>query len=194
MADGRSLAAVPLLRGHELDRAVAVLMHVPVHECRRPLAGLLLAGKGPAGVVGPVFGGAEHRLGVVIIVRHARAREGAQHAQLLQPHLQRGGAHGAAIVGVQDQPLPAALADPLPDASPADQIGRDLGLLPLGDVPGDDLAAPDVDHQIEVQPHPPHAGGQVGDVPAPELIGAVSMPSGNGPGLLGGLARPRRCT
>jgi len=32
MAYGRSLAAVPLLRCHEPDGAVAVLMHVPGHE------------------------------------------------------------------------------------------------------------------------------------------------------------------
>ncbi len=38
MAVGRSLATVPLLRGHESDRAVAVLMHGPVHECFRQLA------------------------------------------------------------------------------------------------------------------------------------------------------------
>ena len=56
VADRRGLAAVPLLRRDEPDGAVAVLMDVPVHECRRPLAGLLLAGKGPTGVVGPVLG------------------------------------------------------------------------------------------------------------------------------------------
>jgi hypothetical protein len=32
VTDGSSLAAVPLLRGHEPDGAVAVLMHVPGHE------------------------------------------------------------------------------------------------------------------------------------------------------------------
>lgn len=54
LADVRGLAAVPVLRGDEPDGAVAILMEVPAHECRYPLAGLLLAGKGPPGVVGPV--------------------------------------------------------------------------------------------------------------------------------------------
>jgi hypothetical protein len=175
---------LPLLRGHEPDGAVAVFMHVPVHECRRPLAGLFLAGKGPTGVVGPVFGRAEQRLGVGVVVRHPWPGEGAQYPQLLQPHLQRGGAHGAAVVGVQDQPALALLADALPDAGPADQIRGQLGILALVDVPGDDLAAPDVDHQVEVEPYAPHAGGQVGDVPAPELIGPISTPPGHRTRLL----------
>ena len=42
----RSFAAA---EGHESGRAVEVLIHVPAHDCLRPLAGLLLAGKGPAG-------------------------------------------------------------------------------------------------------------------------------------------------
>jgi hypothetical protein len=68
LADGNGLAALPLQRRHEFDRAVAVLMAIPVHECRRPLAGLLLSGKGFAGVVGLVFGGAKQRLGVGVVV------------------------------------------------------------------------------------------------------------------------------
>lgn len=59
LADGTGLAAVALLRRDELDAAVAVLVDVPLHERRSPLAGLFLAGKGPAGVVRPVFGRAE---------------------------------------------------------------------------------------------------------------------------------------
>lgn len=57
VANGWSLAAVPQVRGREFDRTVAMLMHVPVDECSRPLAGLILAGKGPTGVLRPVFAG-----------------------------------------------------------------------------------------------------------------------------------------
>ena len=85
---------------------------------------------------------------------------------------------------MQDQPALALLADPLPDAGPADQISGQRGVLTILDVPGDDLAAPDVDHQIEVEPHAPHTGGQVGDVPAPELVGAISTPPGHRARLL----------
>jgi len=59
LADGAGLAAVALLRRDEVDAAVAVLVDLPLHERRSPLTGLLLAGKGLAVVVGPVFGRAE---------------------------------------------------------------------------------------------------------------------------------------
>ena len=59
LADGTGLAAVALLRRDELDAAVAMLVDVPLHKCSGPLAGLFLAGKGSAGVVGLVFGRAE---------------------------------------------------------------------------------------------------------------------------------------
>jgi hypothetical protein len=50
------------------------------------------------------------------------------------------------------------------------QIRRDLSRLHLGHIPGHHFAAPDVDHQVEVQPHTTHTCGQVGDVPALNLI------------------------
>lgn len=184
LADRRGHAAVALLRRDEPDGAVAVLMDIPVHECRCPLAGFLLAGKGPVGVLRPVLGGAEQGLGVGVVVRHPRAREGAQHAQLLQPSLQGGGAHGAAVVGMQGELALTTLADPLPQAGPADQIGGHRRVLAVLDVPGHDLAAPDIHHQVEVQPDAPHAGRKVGDVPAPELIRPVSTSPGHWPRFL----------
>jgi hypothetical protein len=42
-------------------------------------------------------------------------------------------------------------------------------------LPDDDLAAPDVDHQVEVEPHAPHAGKQVGDVPDDEIKAKTSV-------------------
>jgi hypothetical protein len=87
---------------------------------------------------------------------------------------------GASVVGVQDQLALAAFADPLPDVDFADLISGHLGDLPIGDVPGGDLAAPVVDHQLEVNPHAPQPGVQVGDDPAPELIGAICAPPEHG--------------
>jgi hypothetical protein len=60
---------------------------------------------------------------------------------------------------VEDQRLGSRPADPLPQAGAADKISSDLGIFPLGDIPGHDLAAPDIDHQIEVEPDSPNAGG-----------------------------------
>ena len=59
------------------------------------------------------------------------------------------------------------------EAGPLHQISCDLSRLHLGHIPGHHFAAPDVDHQIEVEPHTAHRGRQVGDVPAPHLVGAI---------------------
>ena len=48
-------SAVALVGRHEFDAAVTVLVVVPINERHHPFAGLLLAGKGPAGVTRPVF-------------------------------------------------------------------------------------------------------------------------------------------
>ena len=65
--------------------------------------------------------------------------------------------------------LAAAKADgaavALLEAGPLHQIRCDQGRLDLGHIPGLHLAALDIDHQIEVQPHTPHRGRQEADVP-----------------------------
>jgi hypothetical protein len=71
---------------------------------------------------------------------------------------------------MQDQRLLATFINPLSEASPAHQIPCDGWILTLPDIPGHHLVALHVDHQIEVEPHTSHSGGQVGDVPAPHLI------------------------
>ena len=72
---------------------------------------------------------------------------------------------------MEDQRLLPCLADPLSEASPAHQIRCNGGILTFIHIPGHDLAAPGVDHQVEVQPDPAHGGWQVRDDPTPHLIG-----------------------
>ena len=67
-----SLTAMALMGRHELDAAVAVPMVVPVDKRRDPLAGLVLAGKWPSGVIRPVLRCAEQRFGVGGVVADAR--------------------------------------------------------------------------------------------------------------------------
>jgi hypothetical protein len=52
---------------------------------------------------------------------------------------------------MQDQWLPAALADPLADAGPANQIGCDGSVLAFGDIPGDSVTARKDDAPAAVQ-------------------------------------------
>ena len=58
-----------LMGRHEFDGAVPVSVIVPVHKQRHSLTGLVLAGKGPAGVVGPEFDGSEQGFRVRVVVR-----------------------------------------------------------------------------------------------------------------------------
>jgi len=112
--------------------------------------------------------------------------EGAQHAEFHQSHFRRGHGHGAAVIGMENQLLLSACVDPLPQAGAADHIRRLFAVLTVLDLPGDELAALDVHHQVdeEVKPHAADAGEQVGDVPASELIETVRMPPGHRPRLL----------
>ena len=62
---------------------MAVLVVVPIHKGGNPEAGFLLAAEWPAGVVGPVFNGAEQRFRVGIVVAHPRPGEGSEYPQFL---------------------------------------------------------------------------------------------------------------
>jgi len=56
---------------------------------------------------------------------------------------------------MEDQRLATSLADPLLQSGPADQFSGDLGFFLIGNLPGYNLAALDVDHQIAgtARPH-----------------------------------------
>ena len=145
-ANGNGLTAMALLGCHELDPAMAVPVVVPVHKRRHPQACLLHAGEWPPWVIGPVFCCAEQRFRVGVVVANPWSREGPQHPQLFQAAFQRGGTHCVAVIGMQDQRLLAAFADPLAQAGSAHQIGCNGWVFSLSDIPGHHLPAPDVDH------------------------------------------------
>ena len=59
---------------------------------------------------------------------------------------------GVAPFSMQYQLFWQALADPLAQAGAADELSGHLRLFPLRDITFHDLAAPDVDHQVELHP------------------------------------------
>jgi len=73
-----------LVGRNEFDRTVVVLVVVPIHKCRHPLAGLLFVGEWPARVVGAVFDRTEKRFLVRVVVGDPRPGEGSDHAHLLE--------------------------------------------------------------------------------------------------------------
>ena len=58
-ADLYRLSAMSLLRCHKFDAAMAVLVVIPIHERRNPLAGFFFASEWPVRVIRPVFNSAE---------------------------------------------------------------------------------------------------------------------------------------
>jgi len=90
--------------------------------------------------------------------------------QLLKPALKRCGPHRIVIVGMNDQRLRPALADPLSKTGFVHQSLCNEKILTIGDMPGPRLTAPDMNHRIEVEPDSKDSVEQIGDVQALHLI------------------------
>jgi len=103
LADCDDGTAMTLMGRHEFDGAVPVSVVVPLHKGRHLLTGLVLAGKGPAVVVRPVFDRSEQGFRVHVVVRDPRPGKGSEHHHLLQPRFQRCPTHGIAVVCMEDQ-------------------------------------------------------------------------------------------
>ena len=175
--DGRVGASMALLGGDEGERAVAMLGVVPAHEVQDPSARFAQVSEAARWVGRTVLQGAEQGLGVGIVVAHARAAVGGNDAEVIQGCQQRAAFLRAAVVGVQD----ARFANATFGEHGALDQGAGVGAVLLGvHLPADDLAAVEVEDQVKVEEHPPHRAGQVGDIPAPDLVRAV-----------GGVARRR---
>src|SRR6478672_9987274 len=117
--------------------------------------------------------------------RHPPSGRHSNHAQDRRPcyetsaatRLTRtGGAlHRTAVVGMQHEGTGEAALGP--DRF-AHEIGGVLGAFARVDLPADDLAAEDVEDQVEVEEHAPDWTRHPGDVPAPDLAGAAGAVAG----------------
>src|SRR3954452_22632603 len=79
------LTGMTLGRTGVADAAVSMLVVVPVHESARPVSRRLEVGKPLGRELGPVFGGAEQRLGERIVVPHPRSRMALNNAEPVLP-------------------------------------------------------------------------------------------------------------
>src|SRR4029453_11909471 len=153
---------------------------VPADETGDPALRVLLAGETRCRPVRPVLAGAEQGFGERVVVADPRPAVGGDDAEPLERGLHGGALHRAAVVGVQDEG--GREAAPGPDRL-AHEIGGQLGAFALVDLPADDLAAEDVEDQVEVEePAPDRAGhpgaGHPGDVPTPDLAGTAGAVAG----------------
>src|SRR3954470_797490 len=169
------LAGVSGVGRDEPDRAVAVFEVVPGHETGDPALRVLLAGEPRCWPVRPVLAGPEQGFGERVIVADPRPAVGGDDAEPLEGGLHGGALHRAAVVGVQDKRAGEAALGP---DRLAHEIGGQLGALALVDLPADDLAAVDVEDQVEVEEPAPDRAGHPGDVPAPDLAGTAGAVAG----------------
>ena len=72
--DGVIFAALTLTRDDVADAAVPVLIVVPTHEFSCPRSGGFEVGDALDRELGAVLGGAEQRLGIGVVIAHARPR------------------------------------------------------------------------------------------------------------------------
>ena len=124
------------------------------------------------GVARSVLRGAEQRLDEGVVVADAGPRERRHDSELLQRGEHRGALHRATVVRVQDEPF--GIESQL-GADLSEQLRRGLVRLLLEHGPAHDLATPHVEEEVQVVEHPGDGAAQVGDVPAPHLVGTRGL-------------------
>ena len=99
LANSLGGSTVALAGRHEFDLAVVVPVVVPVHKQRHPLTGLVLAGKGPAWVIRPVFDRTEQGFRARAVIGDPRPGEGMAAKSDIFPESHRLGGAGEEALG-----------------------------------------------------------------------------------------------
>jgi hypothetical protein len=159
-------AVVDVVRGQEADAAVTVLVVVPVEE-RAAVGAAVLGGSEALGKVGPVLERLELGLGEWVVVRDVRPRVALRDAEVGVQMRNRLRGHRRPAVSVDGK---LAGGDSLPLASLFDELLGERCALAVGDHPADDVAAEDVEDDVQVQVGPLRRAKQLRDVPAPHLV------------------------
>ena len=171
-------------RSDEAQCTVPVFVVVPLDEVVGPGSGFFDGGETARRQRGVVFARAEEGFGVGVVVADARARVRGSDAELVHEGVDGGGFKRAAVVAMQDQGLVFG-GDVLGQAGSAQEglgVGR-VFLVP--DFGSNDLAAVEVQDDVELVEAPCHGGWQPGDVPAPDLVGGAGYVGGLGSGGFG---------
>src|SRR5574343_687025 len=164
------LPRVSLRRDHIADTAVAVIEVVPMHEVARPFTCVVQARQSLVRELGPVLGCAKQTLHKCVVIAHPRPGVRGLDAQPVQHGDDGGGFDGRAVVAVQHRSLISLVQGNAFGQCRAMHQMR--GVLPVifgVNLPPHDLAAVEVQDQVQVEPLAHHLGGQVGHVPAPHL-------------------------
>ena len=165
--DVRGLAVVDHGRRHQAEPGMMVLVVVPLKEGLAEAASIF-DGAEAIRETRAVFQGAELAFRIRIVVGDMRTAVGLDDAQVSQQQGHRFGFHGRAAIGVDGE---LAGRDVLRVAGVLDEPLGQFGAFAVGDHPTDDVAAEDIQDDVEVVGGPLHRAAQLGDVPTPQLVG-----------------------
>lgn len=162
-----------------------MLTVVPIGKVESPLVRRFDRSKGLAWVPRAVLEGAKQTLGIGVVIADRWPAKRGHDAQALQRAQHGCPLHGAAIVGMQHQLI--SLHTVGQTCFLKQYRGMPGGLLGVN-LPGHNLAAINIDYQVQAQKLAFNPRGQKGDVPAPHLVWLAGFPrpwSGNGVGSIG---------
>jgi len=145
---------------------VTVLIRVPLEELGEPAASVRCVPEA-ARVIGLVLHGLEAGLGEWVVVGDARPTDAALDAELGEQVDEGAGGHRRATIVVHRDGARRGLVarDGL-----GEELLREGAVLALCDHPGHGKAAEQVEHEAEVQEHARHVGGELRNIPRPNLI------------------------
>src|SRR5690606_16055690 len=150
----------------EAQAFVMVVIVIPAEEVMAPVTTVPRIAK-TAGVVGLILRGVKERLLVRVVVRDARPRVTAVDPEGGEQFGETVGCHGSTAVLVDDElaGLDAVARDGL-----REELLGESAVLTLGHHPRDDVAAEEVEDDVEVEEDAADEGGELRDVPGPDLV------------------------
>lgn len=165
--DRRGVTDVHHRRSEQARARVTVLVVVPGAEDVAEGAGALDGAKAIR-ELRTILHGAEVAFRIGVVVGDIGAAVGLGHPQVGQRKGHRFGPHDPAAIRMQRELTgwDVVLANGL-----LEELLGQLGALTMSDHPAGDIAAEDVQDHIEVEVGPLEGTQQLGDVPAPKLIG-----------------------
>ena len=161
-----------LRRGDIADAAVAVFVIVPLDEAPGPLPGRIQIGKSLEREFWPILGGAKQCFSERIVIADPRTRVGRCDAQPMQHRQHGGGLQSGTIVTMQDRTRRTGM-HVLGECRSPGQVRGVIGTVRVVHFKTDDLAAVEVEDQVEIEPPTLDLSRQKRHVPAPDLAGTA---------------------
>lgn len=177
-------ACVALSRADVADPAVPVVVVVPMHELARPFARGVQVREAFSRELGPVLRRAEQAFDEGVVVAHARPRVRRLDAQPPQHGQHRGGLQRGAVVAMQHGSLVAWHGvNALGQRGALHEPRGMVTVVLLVHLEAHDLAAEDIEDQVQVEPASGDFGRQERHVPAPQLARCGGDVRGRRPAL-----------